>query len=309
MNRTKSFTFILAILGVPLISSAQESAASFYEQNQIEIVLSVAALVVILALFSLFTALYAMKAILFDRKSVEEKAVIAAKPNFWANLWSKLNNSVPIEEENKVMTTHSYDGIQELDNSLPPWWLYGFYITIVFGVIYLINFHVMGSGDLQGAEYEKEMAQAKIEVETYLASMDNLVDESNVTFLEEEIDLIAGQEIYIGKCSACHGQQGEGGIGPNFADKYWIHGGDIASIFKTVKYGVTSKGMIAWQAQLNPKEMQQVSSYIYTMEGTSPPNPKEPQGELFERSTGEEMEATDEKTENVEDPAVVEAGM
>ncbi|MFY0608587.1 MAG: c-type cytochrome [Cyclobacteriaceae bacterium] len=305
MNRNKSITFILASLGIPLISNAQDSAASFYAENQIEIVLSVAALVVVLALLALFTSLYAMKAILFDKKSEEEKAVLAAQPGFWVSLWSKLNNSVPIEEENKVMTSHSYDGIQELDNSLPPWWLYGFYITIIFGVIYLINFHVIGSGDLQNAEYEKDMAAAKIEVETYLASLDNLIDESNVTALDEEVDLIAGQEIFTGKCAACHGQQGEGGVGPNFADKYWIHGGDIASIFKTVKYGVPSKGMIAWQAQLNPKEMQQVSSYIITLEGTNPPNQKEPQGELYERtSDGVESDSV-----SVEEPAIVEASM
>ncbi|MFT7197302.1 MAG: cytochrome c oxidase cbb3-type subunit 3 [Marinoscillum sp.] len=308
MSKYRYLTTMIALIGYPAFAQAQalSTTKSFYDQYQLEIVLSIAALVCVLALLALFTALFALKAILFDRKSEEEKVAIVEGPSFWATLWVKMNNRVPIEEEGKVMTSHSYDGIQELDNSLPPWWLYGFFLTIAFGIIYLLNFHVFKSGDLQTAEYVKEMAVAKAEVATYLASMDNLIDETSVTLLDEEADLAVGKELFIGKCAACHGQKGEGGVGPNFADKYWIHGGDIASIFKTVKYGVPSKGMIAWQAQLTPKEMQQVSSYIYFLEGTNPDNQKAPQGELFER--GESKEESD-STHVEEESDMMEASM
>ena len=79
----------------------------------------------------------------------------------------------------------------------------------------------------------------------------------------------------------CHGQKGEGLVGPNFADEYWIHGGGIKNVFKVIKYGVPDKGMIAWQAQLKPADMQKVGSYILTLQGTNPPNPKAPQGTIW----------------------------
>jgi cytochrome c oxidase cbb3-type subunit 3 len=119
-----------------------------------------------------------------------------------------------------------------------------------------------------------------------------LIDENSVELSLDAGDIASGKEIFITKCAACHGQQGEGGVGPNFADKYWIHGGDINSLFKTIKYGVPSKGMISWQSQLSPKEMQQVSSFIITLEGTNPPNQKEPQGELYDRDGSTKNETT-----------------
>lgn len=293
MQPIKYIFSLLAVGLVSLSSSAQASDQSFYSQYQLEIVLGVAVLVCLLALVALITVLFALKAVL--RASQPDKAteLISVKPGeesvgFWRRFWNRLNDSVPVAHESTILTDHSYDGIRELDNRLPPWWLYGFYFTILFGIVYLLHFHVFKSGDLSQVEYDKEMANAKAEVEAYLASLDNLVDETNVTLAEETTDINAGKEMFIAKCAACHGQLGEGGVGPNFTDKYWLHGGDIQSIFKTIKYGVPSKGMISWQSQLTPKEIQQVASFIYTLEGTDPPNPKDPQGELFERSVGEE---------------------
>lgn len=294
MSKYKYLATALAVLGWPVLSQAQsaEVSASLFSQYQLEIVLGVAALVCVLALLALLTALYALKAVLKVSKPEAAASADAAVAGvgFWRRFWNKLNDSVPLEQEDMVLTNHEYDGIRELDNRLPPWWIYGFYATIVFAVVYMLHYHVFNTGKLQVAEYQAEMTQAKAEVETYLASLDNLIDESNVTLLEDEADLAVGKDLFISKCSACHGQQGEGGVGPNFTDKYWIHGGDMSAIFKTVKYGVPSKGMISWQSQLTPKEMQQVSSFIYLMEGTTVPNGKEPQGELFERGSAESTE-------------------
>lgn len=300
MNLPKSiFSFFLLAL-MPALASAQEKSTSeIYSQYQVEIVLGMAGVVLLVALIALFAALYALMAIVNLKKQAAGE-VVEEKENFWVSLWKRMNDAVPIEEEETVMTDHAYDGIKELDNRLPPWWLYSFYATIIFGVIYILNYHVFKTAPLQEEEYIAEMKQAEAEVETYLASLDNLIDENSVTFVEDDAELLGGKEIFISKCAACHGQQGEGGVGPNLTDQYWLHGGDMKSIFKTIKYGVPSKGMISWQSQLSPKEMQQVSSFIYTMEGSNPPNGKDPQGELFEREA---------PTSETEEPETVEAGV
>ncbi len=195
----------------------------------------------------------------------------------------KLNASVDIEKEGEIMLDHDYDGIKELDNNLPPWWKYGFYLTILIGVIYLINFHILGTGDLQGEEYTKAMAQAKIEIEEFMKTSANNVDETNVKMLEGA-EITAGKEIYTANCVACHGKLGEGGVGPNLTDAYWIHSGGIADIFKTIKYGWADKGMKSWKEDLSPKQIAQISSYIKTLAGTNPPNGKTPQGDIYSES-------------------------
>jgi len=158
-----------------------------------------------------------------------------------SKLMMSLTDIVAIEEEDSILLDHDYDGIKELDNNLPPWWKYGFYLTIVVAVVYLFNFHVLGTGDLQGKEYEKEMAKAKLEVEEYMKNSANNVDESTVKLLTEAADVAAGKDVFKANCAACHGQLGEGTVGPNFADEYWIHGGSIQDIFKSIKYGWVEK--------------------------------------------------------------------
>jgi cytochrome c oxidase cbb3-type subunit 3 len=149
---------------------------------------------------------------------------------------------------------------------------------------------------LQIAEYDKSVVQAEAEVAAYLDKMALNVDENSIVFEDNPEFLASGKGIYDNLCVQCHGPGGEGGVGPNFADSYWIHGGSINDIFKTIKYGVPQKGMISWQTQLSPTEMRDVASYIYKFEGTSPPNQKDPQGDLYDRSGGSvsgEAAATD----------------
>lgn len=192
-----------------------------------------------------------------------------------------LTDAVAVEEEESIMLEHDYDGIRELDNNLPPWWKYGFYLTIVVSVIYLFNFHVLGTGDLQLKEYEDELAQAKLEVEAFMKTSANNVDESTVKLLTDASDIAAGKTVFIANCAACHGQLGEGTVGPNFADDYWIHGGSVQDIFKSIKYGWIEKGMKSWKEDLSPMQIAQVSSFIKSLRGTNPPNGKAPQGDLY----------------------------
>ncbi|MFZ1791405.1 MAG: cbb3-type cytochrome c oxidase N-terminal domain-containing protein [Saprospiraceae bacterium] len=188
---------------------------------------------------------------------------------------------VPIEQEADIDLGHEYDGIRELDNRLPPWWLYIFYGTILFAVIYSYLYIFTDKGQTQAQEYEYAMEVSADEKRAFLSQQANAIDENSVVALTDEVALKEGKAIFTSTCAACHGQGGEGGVGPNFADKYWIHGGSIKNIFTTVKYGVPEKGMISWQSQLSPSAMQKVSSYILTLGGTNPPNQKEKQGTLY----------------------------
>lgn len=198
-----------------------------------------------------------------------------------SKLIMSLTDAVAVEEEESIMLDHDYDGIRELDNNLPPWWKYGFYLTIVVAVIYLINFHVLGTGDLQLKEYEKEITKAKLEVDEFMKNSASNVDENTVKLLTESSDIEAGKAVFIANCAACHGQLGEGTVGPNFADDYWIHGGSVQDIFKSIKYGWVEKGMKSWKEDLSPMQISQVTSFIKSLRGTNPPNAKAPQGDLY----------------------------
>lgn len=215
-------------------------------------------------------------------KAVDELSlVIAKKPNLFRRIYLCMVDSVPVAQEKDILLDHEYDGIKELDNNLPPWWKYGFYFTIVFGIIYLLYYHVGGTGKLQAQEYQDEILLAEKQKEERLkASADN-VNEENVVALADASLIINGKETFQKLCAACHLANGGGQVGPNLTDEYWLHGGGIKNIFKTITYGVPAKGMISWQAQLSPKQIQQVASYILTLHGTKPEGAKEPQGEIW----------------------------
>lgn len=189
---------------------------------------------------------------------------------------------VPLEKEKDILLDHNYDGIRELDNVLPPWWLALFWVGVIGGFAYLGYYHVWDMGQSSSEEYAAEMEYAKAQVAQFLSRQVEQVDENNVVMVEDESKLNFGRTIFIANCAACHGQNGEGGIGPNMTDKYWVHGGHINDIFKTIKYGVPSKGMMAWKSQLRSSDIQSVASYILTLQGTNPANAKEAQGDLYE---------------------------
>ena len=199
----------------------------------------------------------------------------------WNTLDKKfLTKAVPLEKEADMLLDHDYDGIKELDNALPPWWKYGFYITIFIAVIYLLKYEMWHTGPNPTEEYTSEMTTAKEEVDAYLASMKNNVDEKTVT-MSDAAGIAAGQVTFAKTCVPCHGAKGEGGVGPNLTDEYWLHGGNVADLFKTIKYGYPDKGMQSWQSTFSPIQMQELASYIKTLKGTNPPNAKAPQGDLI----------------------------
>lgn len=212
---------------------------------------------------------------------LEAEAIAEKKPTWLRKVYLKLVDSVPVEKEKDVMLDHDYDGIKELDNNLPPWWKYGFYVTIVFAFCYLLFYHVVDAGKLQAAEYSEEVRVAEEERTARLkASADNVTEE-NVMALTDAALITSGKANYEKLCAACHLASGGGQVGPNLTDNYWLHGGGIKNIFKTITNGVPAKGMIAWKAQLSPKQIQEVASYIITLQGSKPADGKEQQGELW----------------------------
>ena len=217
-----------------------------------------------------------------QKAKLEEVNNLSFKESDWFKKMMKvLTKSEPMENEEQLLLTHDYDGIKELDNNLPPWWVYLFYGCIAFAAIYLVRFEIM-DGDNQEMELKKEMAQAKIDVAEYMKTAPDLMDEKTVTLLTDPADLAAGKAIYITNCVACHRPDAGGQIGPNLTDDNWILGGGIKNVFHTlVNGGRDGKGMISWKATLKPKEMQKVASYVLSLRGSNPKDPKAPDGEVW----------------------------
>lgn len=211
----------------------------------------------------------------------EEQPFRLSEQQWFKHLMQKLTRSEPVENNDLVMLHHNYDGIQELDNRLPPWWLYLFYGGILFGVIYLVRYEMMG-GDDQETELRKEMAQAKIDVAKYMLTAPDQMSEAKVTQLTDAADLAKGKTIFATNCAACHRADGGGQIGPNLTDDHWIFGGSIKNLFHTISNGGRDgKGMVAWNATLKPTEIQQVASYILSLQGTHPKDAKAPDGDVW----------------------------
>ena len=219
-----------------------------------------------------------------ERRQYDEKDSMPfrlSQQDWYKNLMKSLTRSEPVENNDLVMLDHDYDGIRELDNRLPPWWLYLFYGGIVFGAVYLVRYEVMG-GDDQETEFRKEMAQAKADVAKYMLTAPDQMNESKVTKLTEAADLAKGKTIYDANCAACHRADGGGQIGPNLTDAHWIFGGDIKNLFRTITNGGRDgKGMVAWNTTLKPTEIQQVASYILSLQGSNPKDPKAPDGDVW----------------------------
>ena len=213
-----------------------------------------------------------------------DAALAEGKQTRLASWWSNLDKNiftraVPVEREADVMLDHDYDGIKELDNALPPWWKWGFYFTIIVAVIYIFNYHVFGTGKNPEQEYAAEMAEGKRIEELYKAKTKNLVDENNVV-MSDASGIDAGKTIFLQTCVACHGTKGEGLIGPNLTDNYWIHGSTMNNIYNTIKIGYPEKGMQSWQSMYSPIQIKHLASFIASLKGTNPPNAKAPQGVL-----------------------------
>lgn len=212
-------------------------------------------------------------------KDTGKKEALQKAPAF-AKLKYSLTKAVPLDKEEDIMMDHDYDGIKELDNKVPPWFNYLFYGTIGFAIIYMFIFHIFHIKPLMLDEYLSELKTAEVQREE-LIKTGALINEKTVTLLTDVSSLENGKNTFMANCTPCHGTKGEGTVGPNLTDDFWIHGGGINNIFATIKNGVPAKGMISWQSLLNPKKIQEVASYVISLHGTNPPNGKPPEGDKY----------------------------
>lgn len=234
-----------------------------------------------LVILSMLLSMRVLVRLLSNKPETEKVAkAIIRKP-----FWDKFNKAVAIEKEQDIMLDHDYDGIQELDNSLPPWWKYGFYLTIVVSVIYIYYYHMGGNGPSSYQEYVAEVEKGEAEKAAYLAKSSGNVDENTVKMLDDA-GIASGATIFQTACAACHAKDGGGGVGPNLTDEYWLHGGSLSDVFKSIKYGWPDKGMKSWKDDFSPKQIAELTSYIKSIKGTKPAAPKEKQGELYQEAAG-----------------------
>lgn len=268
-----------------LSASAQETTKS--TDNPDAWLYWTTAIVLLVIFFFLSVVLYSANSVLRKQN----------KPFTIKNWWSALDRTlftkaIPVEKEADFLLDHDYDGIKELDNALPPWWKYGFYFTIVVAALYLLRFHVWKTGPDPQQEYDQEMKVAAAQIDEYRKKAGDMVDEKTVT-MADATGIADGDKIFHSNCFACHGAMGEGGVGPNLTDNYWLHGGTINEVFKTIKYGVPEKGMQSWEKTYSPAQIKNLASYIKTLVGTNPPNAKAPQGDLFQETSTQKSNTPD----------------
>jgi cytochrome c oxidase cbb3-type subunit 3 len=239
----------------------------------------------------LITMIYLVRVIKFLLRQNEiEKAEKAGvpytpAPSLFEKIWQDLNASVPIAKEKDIDLGHSYDGIRELDNHLPPWWKGLFYGCIIWGIGYLIVYHVTDSFPLSINEYENELASADEQARILKASKPaEVIDENSLTYTADAELIAKGKIVFTANnCGSCHRADGGGNtIGPNLTDAYWIHGGGIKNLFATINTGVVEKGMPAWGKVMSAADVRNVSFYIMSLRGSNPSDAKAPQGELYQ---------------------------
>ena len=213
--------------------------------------------------------------------SQKQQRELAEQNSWWGRFVAKMLDQKPLEKESEIIRDHNYDGIQELDNNLPPWWTYLFYACIIFAVVYLFKYEVFG-GLSQKAEYEQEITDAQHAIEAFKKANPGMIDADSVTELSDADNLQEGKSIFQANCIMCHAPDAGGGIGPNLTDDHWILGGGIKNVFHTISEGGREgKGMVAWKATLSPKQRQQVASYVLSLQGSAPASPKAPEGDII----------------------------
>ncbi|PIW69292.1 MAG: cytochrome oxidase subunit III [Ignavibacteriales bacterium CG12_big_fil_rev_8_21_14_0_65_30_8] len=268
--------FLLSPMFISVLAQGETESGGIGEGYYNFIILLFVLLIVVIFAF-LF--LFGMKEVSVEEEELQLKT--AKVPNkHLQKIRQFLTRSTPIEKETDILLEHEYDGIRELNNRIPPWFNYLFIATIIFAVIYFFDYEIFKSSPSQIQEYNMEIQAASLQKEE-LMKTGSFLDENSVTVLDDIASLNKGKEIFTTNCVACHRPDAGGLVGPNLTDDYWIHGGGIKNIFKTITNGVPEKGMISWKSQLNPKQIQEVGSYIISLYGTNPVNPKPPEGEKY----------------------------
>lgn len=299
---TKAAILILSLTAASSSLMAQNAAAPAAANTVVsETILYIIGSVLVLELIIIFYFTFGIRNFLRKEAAVTVDAVtgevVVKEKIHWFDRLYKRNTQ---EDIIKLDLGHDYDGIKELDNSVPAWWQWGFALSMVFGVIYIYNYHIAGTKPLQQKELQIAMDIAAAKQAAYLEKSANNVDEKTVKMLGEA-DIAAGKTLFTkpGACATCHAENGSAivngapGIGPNLTDDYWLHKGDIGSVFYSIKYGWPEKGMKSWKDDYSPMQIAQLASYVKSLKGTNPTPAKEKQGELFTEDVAAPAPAAD----------------
>jgi len=287
ISNLKTLLLLSFTVSIPTWSIAAGKTTSGPTHWMFENILFLIAGGIILSAFVILSHLMDSIFIAKDREFLEANGMESTpsqklnSPSLFQKIYKKAVGLAPMEKEADLLLDHDYDGIKELDNSLPPWWLYGFYLTIIISFAYVYVYLISDIGLSQKEEYKIDMERGEEQKAIFASKQTYRIDEENLIALTDEADLSVGLRAYSMNCIACHGQEGQGGVGPNLTDKYWLHGGSTPQIYNSIKNGIPEKGMIAWKAQMKPSTMHKLASYIKSLGGTNPPNAKAKQGILY----------------------------
>ena len=287
----KIFTTVTAsaLAGEAMSQSAESASSSFLNDPLLPVYVTAGAVLVLLILVTL-VAIYVVRVLHYltvetlRQQGKAPQVANASRAGWWKRFAQKMNASVPVEQEKDIELDHSYDGIRELDNHLPPWWKWLFYGTIGWAVVYLVAFHLTDTLPLSQDEYKRELALAEEQIRKYEASQPQaVVDENTLVYSNDAASIANGKTVFTNNnCGGCHRNDGGGNtIGPNLADEYWLHGGEIKKVFQTIKNGVVEKGMPAWGKSMSAQDVRDVTFFVLSLQGTNPPDAKAPQGEIF----------------------------
>ena len=239
MKHKYAATFILMVL--PLLAMAEGSAKSnSYLDWMFQNIFLVLGIIVFAGVgMTLWNAMNGIvehqKREFLREKGVEPSLVkVEKKESLLKVLYDKAWSLVPMDKEGDIDLGHDYDGIRELDNRLPPWWVWTFYITIFIGIGYLYVYHGSDIGLSQQEEYAEEMRVGEEQKAAFTARQKNSIDEKNLAYVTDAKVLDKAKGIYIANCAACHGAEGQGGVGPNMTDDYWVHGGSLSDVYQTI---------------------------------------------------------------------------
>lgn len=292
----KKVLALLVLTGIGFGAAAQNAQSQSFWQDPVNHpmtpiygligLIAVVIFLIVIVAFYMIRVLNALSNNLARERARMAGVSYSPQPSMWQRFVRSMNASVPVTEEKGIELDHNYDGIKELDNHLPPWWKYLFYFTIVWAVVYLIAYHVTDTLPLQEDEYQNQIVKADEVKKKYLATQPKLqIDENTLSYSKDDAIIAKGQELYSINCAPCHKADGGGGIGPNLTDEYWIHGGDIKSVFSVIKNGVPEKGMVSWAGVMSPEQLRNVSFFVMSIQGSNPPGGKQPQGTLFKTET------------------------
>lgn len=285
---TKKALSLFALLSLTGLSQAQtlSDTGKFMNFGITELLWTITLIMGGILLFLIFVMLRLMKELKKDASSIPQTEKLT--------ILERLLSLRPLSENAKLTMDHRYDGIEELDNPTPPWFNFLFYGTIIFAIIYMVKYHVIEDGMVQENEYQAEMQEWEAKAVVNQAADTNKIDETNVVLVSDAKLLAASAETFKTKCAVCHGEKAEGKNGPKLTDAYWIHGGELKDIFKTINQGVPEKGMISWKGVLKPDEIQNMASYILSIQGTVPDGVgAEPQGDLKKAEPVKEAPSSD----------------